>query len=150
MHKIIKILILGIVSIVLLHSLFFVSIAVYQSIHAYILLAQGKLEARPGVHIAESLDGFMLALFFIMFSLGIAKLFLPSANFLGKYNLPWLKIENFSQLKLLMWEVLLTTIFVFFVTKLLMSENELSWNLLIFPASILMLAVAYKLLKDEH
>jgi uncharacterized membrane protein YqhA len=150
MHKIIKVVITGIVSIILLNSLFFVCLAVYRSVHAYILVAQGRIEERPGVHIAESLDGFMLALFFIIFSIGIAKLFLPKANFLSKYDLPWLKVEDFSQLKLIMWEVLLTTIFVFFITKLIIINDEVDWKLLIYPASILMLAFAYKLLKQGH
>jgi len=150
MHKIIRIVIIGIVAIMLINSLFFVALAIYKAVHAFTLMASGRMEERPGVHIAESLDGFMLALFFIIFSMGIAKLFLPGANLFSKYNLPWLKLDNFSQLKYIMWEMLLTTIFVFFITKLLVDVDELNWNLLIYPGSILMLAVAYKLLKEEH
>ena len=150
MHKVIRIIIICIVSIILLNSLFFVFVAVYRTIHAYVLVAQGRMEERPGVYIAESLDGFMLALFFIIFSLGVAKLFLPSAHFLSKYDLPWLKVENFSELKYIMWEVLLTTMFVFFATKLIIIDHVPDWKLLIYPGSILMLALAYKLLKQEH
>jgi uncharacterized membrane protein YqhA len=150
MHKIIKLVIIGIVSIILLNSLYFAVMAVYKTVHAYILVVNSKMEERPGMHIAESLDGFMLALFFIIFAVGIAKLFLPAANFLNKYNLPWLKVENFSQLKYFMWEMLLTTVFVFFLIKLLTIENGLHWNLLIYPVSILLLALAYKLIKEEH
>ena len=150
MHKIIRFVIVGIVSIVLLNSLFFVAIAVYKTVHAYVLVAQGKVEERPGIHIAESLDGFMLALFFLIFSLGVSKLFLHESKFLSNYSLPWLKVNNFSDLKFIMWEVLLTTVLVYFTTKLIIVGNELNWNLLIFPSSILMLAVAYKLLKQGH
>ena len=150
MHKIIRIFISGIVIIMLINSLCFVSMASYKSIHAYILLAEGKLDERPGIHIAESLDGFMLALFFIIFSMGITKLFMPSANFLGKYDLPWLKVENFSQLKYIMWEVLITTILVFFANRLIILDTALEWQILIFPTSILMLAFAFKLLKSGH
>lgn len=150
MHKIVRIIVAGIVAIMLLNSLFFAGIAMYKTVHAYIQVFSGGLEERPGIHIAESLDGFMLALFFIIFSVGIAKLFLPATHFFNQYKLLWLEIENFSQLKYIMWEVLLTTLFVFLTTKLLISENELHWHLLIYPASILMVAVAYKLLKDKH
>ena len=150
MHKIIRFVIVGIVSIVLLNSLFFVAIAVYKTVHAYVLVVQGKVEERPGIHIAESLDGFMLALFFLIFSLGVSKLFLPESKFLSNYSLPWLKVNNFSDLKFIMWEVLLTTVLVYFTTKLIIVGSDLNWNLLIFPSSILMLAVAYKLLKQGH
>ena len=150
MHKIIRIVIIGIVSIIFLNSLFFVGLAIDKAVHAYILVFNARMEERPGAHIAESLDGFMLALFFIIFAVGIAKLFLPATNFFNKYNLPWLKVNNFSELKYIMWEVLLTTVFVFFIIKLITSENDLQWNLLIYPASILLLAIAYKLLKEEH
>jgi len=119
-------------------------------VHAYILIAQGRIEEKPGAMIAESLDAFMIALFFILFSMGIAKLFLPKSGFLKDYDLPWLKIDNFSQLKYIMWEMLLTTIFVYFATKIIIVGNQLDWTLLIIPASVLMLALAYKLLKEPH
>jgi len=115
-----------------------------------ILVAQGRLEERPGFLIAESLDIFMMALFFIIFSMGIAKLFLPQSGFLKGYDLPWLRVENFSQLKYILWEVLLTTMFVYFATKIIIVGDQLNWTLLIIPASILMLALAYKLLKEPH
>jgi len=44
---------------------FFIVVAMYKSVHAYILVAQGRIEEKPGVVIAESLDSFMVALFFI-------------------------------------------------------------------------------------
>ena len=150
MQKIIKIAILIIVSLLLVNSVFFIFIGVYKSIHAYILVAQGRIEEKPGIHIAESLDSFLVAIFFIIFSIGIAKLFLPKLNIFSGYELVWLKIENFSQLKYLMWEVLLTTLFVFFVTGIIIGRSHLEWTQLIMPASILMLAVAYKLFKKEH
>ena len=150
MYRIIKIVLFIIVGFVLLNSLFFVGMSVYKSIHAYILLAHGEMDERPGIIIAESLDGFMIALFFLIFSMGIARLFLPKSEFIKGYELPWLKIEDFSQLKLILWEVLLTTLFVFFAARILIVENNLDWNILIIPASVLMLSIAYKLLKQSH
>jgi uncharacterized membrane protein YqhA len=150
MHKIIKVAVTSIVCLILLNSIVFIGLAIYKSIHAYVLLWQGHLEEKPGVQIAESLDSFMVALFFMIFSLGIAKLFLPKTNFLSDFDLPWLRVDNFSQLKYIMWEMLLTTIFVFYSTKLIINENRLEWNLLIFPGSILMLALAFKLLRQPH
>lgn len=150
MYKIIRVAIYVIVCVILLNSLFFIVVGVYKSVHAYILLAQGRLELKPGVMIAESLDGFMIALFFIIFSIGVSKLFLPNSNLIKGYDLPWLKIDNFSQLKYIMWEVLITTIFVYFGARIIIAGEHLEWSLLVIPASILMLALAYKLLKQGH
>jgi uncharacterized membrane protein YqhA len=150
MQKVIRSAIFVIVSLVLLDSLFFIVLGVYKSVHAYILFAQGRMEEKPGIMIAESLDSFMIALFFLIFTIGISRLFLPKLNFLNGYDLPWLKIDNFSQLKYIMWEVLLTTILVYFTTKIIIAGGDLEWTMLIIPASILMLALAYKLLKQGH
>jgi len=150
MQKIIKCAIYVVVIMVLFNSLFFIIVAVYKIIHAYSLIIQGRIEEKPGVLIAESLDGFMIALFFLIFSIGISKLFLPKENFLNKYDLPWLKIENFSQLKYIMWEVLLTTLLVYFTIQVVISGGHLEWTMLIVPASILMLALAFKFIKQSH
>ncbi len=150
MHKIIKIAIFAIVSIILLNSLFFIAVGIYKSVHAYIMVAQGRIEERPGIFIGESLDSFLVALFLIIFSLGISKLFLPDSTFIKGYNLPWLKIDNFSELKYFMWEMLLTTLFVMFVTETILMGNNLEWKMLIIPGSIVLLSVAYKLLRQQH
>ena len=150
MQKIVRIALISIVSLILLNSLVFIGIAVYKSIHAYILIAQGRIEERPGVYIAESLDGFLIALFFLVFAIGIAKLFLSNTSFIKGYDLPWLKVESFSDLKLILWEMLLTTLFVFFATSLILNEAQLDWTMLIIPLSILMLTLAYKFLKQGH
>jgi uncharacterized membrane protein YqhA len=139
-----------IVSIILLNSLFFIVVAVYKSVYAYVLLAQGRIEEKPGIMLAESLDSFLVALFFIIFSLGISKLFLPDSKLIKGYDLPWLNIDSFSQLKYIMWEMLLTTIFVYFATKIIIVGDHLEWTMLIVPGSVLILAAAYKLLRHGH
>lgn len=150
MLKILKFTILAVLYIIILNSFLFIGISVYRSVHAYILVAQGKMEERPGVHLAESLDGFLIALVFIVFSMGVAKFFVPNSGFLKGYELPWLKLDSFSSLKLILWEMLLTTMFVFFAAKLVISGDNLDWSILITPAAILMLSIAYKLIKHGH
>lgn len=150
MQKIIRSVILFIVSVILLNSIFFIVMGVYKSVEAYILFMHAGIDQKPGVMIAEALDSFMIALFFIIFSVGIAKLFLPASNFISGYDLTWLKVENFSQLKYILWEVLLTTMFIFFAARFIIAADSLDWNMLIVPASILMLSIAYKLLKQSH
>jgi uncharacterized membrane protein YqhA len=150
MQKVVRFFIFFIVSFVFLNSLFFIGFGVYKSVHAYILIVQGRLEERPGIFIAESLDSFLMALFFLIFAMGISKLFLPDKIVIKEYDLPWLKVGNFSELKFILWEVLLTTLFVFFCTQAIIKGEHLDLSILFLPASILMLAVAYKLLKHGH
>ena len=52
MQKIIRIAIYIIISMILLNSLFFIIIGVYKSVLAYTLVAQGRIEEKPGVLIA--------------------------------------------------------------------------------------------------
>jgi uncharacterized membrane protein YqhA len=150
MQRIVKIALIITLFFIFLNSLVFIGLAVYRSLYAYILIAQGKMEERPGVYILESLDSFLIAIFFLVFAIGIAKLFLSNTSFIKGYDLPWLNIKNFSDLKLILWEMLLTTLLVFFGVSLVVHEEQLDWTLLIIPASVLMLAIAYKFLKQGH
>lgn len=150
MQKIIKIAIIAIVSLIFFNSLVFIGLALYKSVHAYVLIIQGRMEERPAVYIAEALDSFLISLFFIIFSIGISKLFLPGINVFKNYDLPWLKLDNFSSLKLVLWEMLLTTLFVFFVSSFVINNDHTDWMTLITPVSILILSLAYKFLKQGH
>ena len=134
---------------ILLNVLAFIGMGIYKCVLAYISLFNNGMEDHPGAKLAEAFDSFLIALFFIVFAVGIARLFLPGKNFLNSYELQWLDINNFSELKLILWELLLTTMLVFFVTKLPEAIGHLTWELLILPAAILFLAVAYKLLKKH-
>jgi uncharacterized membrane protein YqhA len=150
MQKMIKIVIMTILSFILLNSIVGIGLAVYKSIHGYILIIQGRIEERPGVYMMESLDAFLISIFLLVFAIGIAKLFLPGTSFIRGYDLPWLKVESFSALKFILWEVLLTTLVVFFATSLVINKEHLDWTMLIIPVSILALSLAYRFLKQEH
>ena len=91
MQKIVRFFIFFIVSFVFLNSLFFIGLGAYKSFHAYMLIAQGRVEERPGVFIAESLDSFLMALFFLIFAMGISKLFYQIKHSLKTMILPGLK-----------------------------------------------------------
>jgi uncharacterized membrane protein YqhA len=150
MQRIVKIALIITLTFIFLNSLVFIGLAVYRSIYAYILIAQGKMEERPGVYIMESLDAFLIAIFFLVIAICIAKLFLSDTSFIKGYDLPWLRINNFSDLKLILWEMLLTTLVVFFGVSLVIHEEQMNWTLLIIPVPVLMLAIAYKFLKQGH
>ncbi len=56
MQRIIKVAMIVIISLVFLNSMFFIAIAVYKSITAYIMVGTGKMEGKPGVLLAESVQ----------------------------------------------------------------------------------------------
>ena len=122
----------------------------------YIILNGGlRSEMRPGVLIMESIDVFLLALVFLIFAIGIIKLFVPDAHqSIQVKNLTWLKINNFTDLKLLLWEAVLTTLVVFFITSYIhKSEHGVDWETMILPLSIVLLSISYFIMKkseDEH
>jgi len=150
MQKALSFLISVIIAVVILNCIFYIAIALMKTAEAYMMIVEGRLHDRPGAIIAESVDSFLIAIFFIIFAIGISKLFLPPTNILNRINLPWLKVESFSALKLVMWETLLTTLLVYYVIKAVASGEEPQWTTLVLPGGILMLAVAYFLMKKGH
>ncbi len=60
-------------------------------------------EGRPGVELLEGLNNFLISLVFLIFGLGILKIFTHYHK--EDQNVPgWLKIDNFSDLKILLWK----------------------------------------------
>lgn len=133
-----------------LNALVFVAISVYRSVHAYSLVFTGQIDKNPGIHLGEALDGFLLALVFIVFAVGVGKLFIPDNKLLMKIQLSWLNPKNFSDLKGILWEAILTTLVVLFTTIIINNIDNLTWNVLIIPAAILLIAIALKMLKSSH
>src|SRR5690606_14023147 len=95
-----------------LNALAFVTISAIRSVHAYLLLVKGKVDERPGVHLVEALDGFLLAFVFLIFAIGFGKLFLPDHRLLRSVQIAWLQPKSFSDLKHILWEAVLTTLVV--------------------------------------
>jgi uncharacterized membrane protein YqhA len=95
---------------------------------------------KPSIYLMKGLDGFMLAIIFIIFGLGIARLFL--FNSVPDEEVPsWLRFHDVKGLKVLLWETILITL-VIFCLQILLTYNQLSLELLIVPGAILLLAVA--------
>lgn len=134
----------------LLNAIMFVAISVYRSVHAYVLIFQGKIEERPGIHLVEALDGFLLAFVFIVFAIGFGKLFLPDNVLLRSIQLSWLQPKDFSDLKHILWEAVLTTLVVIAAISVVQNINSLQWSQLIIPGCIVLIAVASKLLSRSH
>jgi len=136
-----------------INAIVFFGIGIYQSIMAYIDIAYGRWDNHPGVILVESLDRFVFGFVFIIFSIGLTRLFLPDASFLKNYELPWLKITDFFQLKTLLISAILVALLVAWAPVAIgitQHKEPVEWTTLIFPASLVMLAIAGKFIKELH
>jgi uncharacterized membrane protein YqhA len=127
--------------------LFTAGMGVYRTFHAFSTLYTEGAASKPGREILESLDLFLVALVFLILSLGFMKLFYPEFKWFHNINLPWLKVEDFVQLKQLTWNAMLLTLLIIFGAQVLSGIARLDWNILIIPISVVLFSVSAKLLK---
>jgi uncharacterized membrane protein YqhA len=148
MEKILRVVILVVVVITFINALVFFGLGVFHSLETYWNLIWGTTVERPGLAIVESMDRFFIGFIFIIFSIGLSKLFLPQSIIFKKLDLPWLAISDFHQLKLLLWSAILTAVLVEWLVVTAAKAAYFDWPDLILPIGILILAVAAKFVKD--
>lgn len=147
MSRILKIAVIIISATMFANFLFIAGVGIYKAIHAYSTLYFNGMQGKPGVEIVESLDLFLVSLVFLILSLGFIKLFYPDFNGIHKITLPWLKIDDFFQLKHLTWNAILLTLMITFGTHVLRATGPLEWTTLIIPIAVLLFSISSKMLK---
>jgi uncharacterized membrane protein YqhA len=107
--------------------------------------------SRPGVELLHSLDFLFVSLVLLVLGLGIGKLFLLNLSEQETRTLPvWLRIESITQLKVLLWETILTTLLIVALSDLIRGLfTKLEWSALTIPAAILMLSLSLFFMKKE-
>ena len=154
--KVYQFLTLVIVIFTTINSLAFIAAGVIESFKGFKGILTGKMhtDEHPGLMILESLDMFLVALVFMVFSIDITMLFLPkSADKLREHIPEWMNIHNFMELKLILWEAILTALIVFFVSDVFKQAEggHFSWEMLSIPVAILVLSLSiFVLRKSEH
>lgn len=114
-----------------------------------ILILNGVYEGeKPGIYIIKSVDTLLFSLVILILAGGIYKLFVGN-NDTFKESAVFSKLNSFMDLKVLLWETLLLTLTVWCVLSFFLEAEDLNYNLLILPGSILLLSLALKLIKDE-
>ena len=109
----------------------------------------GILEERPGFYLIESVDALLFALVILVLSGGIFKLFIGSEDTFKESGV-FSKLNNFIDLKILLWETLLLTLTVWCALGFFVDPKDLNYEQLILPVSILLLALALKFVKSEN
>jgi uncharacterized membrane protein YqhA len=149
MEKILRVVILVVVVITFINALVFFGLGVFHSVQTYWNLIRGTAgEHRPGLAMVESMDRFFIGFIFIIFSVGLSKLFLPQSLLFRKLDLPWLAVADFHQLKLLLWSAILTAVLVEWLVATAAKAAYFDWPDLVLPIGIFILAVAAKFVKD--
>ena len=116
-----------------------------------ILKGQIHTDATPGVTLFQALDVFIIGFLFLIFSIGFSQLFIPKPsklmNSLDTITPKWLKVENFTQLKLILWDTALTTLVVIVIGDAFRSKGNYDWQLTIIPITILLISLSKFLIK---
>jgi hypothetical protein len=101
---------------------------------------------RPGIHIIEAVDTFLFSIVILVLGGGIFKLFVGNENTF-KNSLVFSKIKSFMDLKVLLWETLLLTLTVWCSLGFFEHPEDLHYEQLILPVTIILLALALKFMK---
>ncbi len=101
------------------------------------------------VPVLEAVDAFLFGIVLVIFAYGIAIGFVFTLPETVGQSLPnWMKIEGVSQLKGILSEVVIVVLIVIFARVVVGGESaNLQWSMLVLPASILMIAVALRMIE---
>lgn len=134
-------------------AIVFLGLGVYETVIGITGILKGQMhsESTPGLLLFQALDLFLIGFLFLIFSLGFFQLFYPKPSRLmtviDDIAPAWLKVENFTQLKLILWDTVLTTLVVLFIGEAFLAGGKYDWNLTIIPIGILLISLAKFLIK---
>ncbi len=123
----------------------------YEAWHT--LLAPGIeiAERAVTVPVLEAVDAFLFGIVLVIFAYGIAIGFVFTLPDDYVETLPnWMRIEGVSQLKGILSEVVIVVLIVIFarvVVGTVDSGKPFEWSMLVLPASILMIAIALRMIE---
>lgn len=150
-QRLLKIRYLAVVIVILavLHALAFLAMGTKDAFRGYKHLIFEDEGSRPGLELLHSLDFLFVSLVLIVLALGIARLFLLEPGSGQIAHLPeWLRIESISELKVLLWETILTSLLIIGLSDITEGILErLDWSVLLTPAAILILALSLFFMK---
>ena len=113
-------------------------------------LGRDRLGSLATGAIIKSVDAFLIGLALLILAYGIYTLFVRKIEPEEKVVFHWLEIKSITSLKTLLAEVIIIILFVKFLNVVIMNIAELTWEILILPASILLLALGLKFLEQRH
>lgn len=129
-------------------------LGVYDFAHAFSYLSHDNksgIVGFIGIGLLRSVDLFLIAIVLFVFSIGLLVLFFGRDETAFPQKIPaWLRVKDFIELKALLWEAILTTLVVSYLTGLAerrLNGGELVVQDLIVPGAILLIAISLFFLK---
>jgi len=113
------------------------------------LMAGGDAaERQVTVPVLEAIDAFLFGIVLVIFAYGIAIGFvftLPEGY--GERLPSWIKVGGVGQLKATLAEVVIVVLIVIFARIVVEANGHLQWSMLVLPMSILLIAVALRMIE---
>jgi uncharacterized membrane protein YqhA len=156
MFRIQKLLISIIAFFVLAAGIALTVLAGYHFAMAFSHLGSGdghETAGRMAIGLLHAVDMFLVAIVFFVLSIGMLVLFVDPASGYPLKLPKWLHVENFVELKIILWEAILTVLVVDYIAGLAekkINNEELSVYSLILPGAVLLISLSLFLVKKEH
>jgi uncharacterized membrane protein YqhA len=119
---------------------------------AGVIYRSGGMEGLPIVtSVMQATDSFLFGLVLVVFAYAIAFGFAFDLPISVRAKLPrWMSVDGISELKINLIEVTLVYLVVDFATDMVEVETHISWDLLVKPIAIFLIAVALRVLGRGH
>ncbi|MGH6824552.1 YqhA family protein [Methyloceanibacter sp.] len=100
------------------------------------------------VPVLEAVDSFLFGIVLVIFAYGIAIgfVFTLPEGYGGRLPV-WMKVGGVGQLKATLAEVVIVVLIVIFARIVVEANGHLQWSMLVLPASILLIAVALRMIE---
>jgi uncharacterized membrane protein YqhA len=105
------------------------------------------------IGLLHAIDLFLIAIVFFVLSIGMMVLFVDPDTTLPLKLPEWLRVKNFVELKIILWEAILTTLVVYYIAGLAEKKIkgvEITTQSLIVPAAVLLIALSLFFVKKEE
>jgi len=124
----------------------FAIIGYFQGVRPDLAPEHMKAENIVIIQVIDSIDSFLLALVLLYFGYGIYALFLHQPDAKVIHSLPkWLVVKNLGQLKETLGQVIIIILLVLFLQIIWLNLLDLTWQVLVLPIAIALLALAMRL-----
>jgi uncharacterized membrane protein YqhA len=139
---------IGSVGAILGSLLMFLQGAYYLIEAAQTLILPGAISSNPvTVPVLEAIDSFLFGVVLVIFAYGIAIGFvLPLPPGMGRRLPKWMKIQGVGQLKEILAQAVMVVLIVIFARIVVESGAIFQWNMLVLPISVLLIAIALRMI----
>jgi len=158
LFKLLNAVILLIVIVVFAAGVFITGLGLYDFTHAFSFFSHAGEEGSvqiAAISVLKAVDLFLMAIVLFVFSVGLLSLFSSRTDAELPSGVPvWLKVKSFIELKVTLWEAILTTMvigYLGYLVELRLQDKAFVPSDLTIPAGILLIAVSlYFLKKGDH